>query len=256
LVFVGIIGFVSGHSKWSTIKHKKAATDAVRGKLFSKLSRAISVAVKTGGGSNPEANSKLKVAIEQAKSANMPKANIQRAITCASAAGDIQEVVYEGFGPSGVGVLVEVVTNNRNRTVQEVKNIFERAGGSLGEPGSVSFNFKLCGLIITKKQENPEDQILAIIDSGAEDVEETNSEIEVYVSLQRLGEMRKKLEEQGFFIVSCESFRKPSNLHQIRDVAVAKKTLSFLSELENHDDVQKVYANLDIPDRVLKEIKS
>lgn len=143
---------MSGHSKWSTIKRQKAVTDQARGKIFSKLSKAISVAVKTGGSDNPDFNPKLRVAVETAKASNMPKSNIDRAIQRASEVGDLTEVLYEGFGPYGVGVVVEATTDNKNRTSQEIKTIFDRSGGNLGGPGSVMFNFVKKGMIIIKRQ--------------------------------------------------------------------------------------------------------
>src|SRR3990170_358602 len=153
---------MSGHSKWSTIKRKKATTDMVRGKLFSKISKTIATAVKGGGSNNPETNSKLRVAIEEARAANMPKANVERALK-KGGEGNVSEFTYEGFGPGGISVIVEGATDNRNRTGQEIKGIFERGGGSLAGPGAVSFNFKQKGLILVEKGADPQSQMLSMI---------------------------------------------------------------------------------------------
>ena len=246
---------MSGHSKWSTIKHKKEATDAARGKLFSKLSRAISIAVKTGGGPDPSANHKLKVAIDAAKTANMPKSNIERALRQARGKlGELEEMTYEGFGPGGINVIVEVATDNRNRTGQEIKAIFERGGGGLAGPGAVSFNFEPRGLFVVSKTGDSEEQILKLIDLGVEDVEETEDGIEVYVDPSDFSEVKKRAEDAGFKVTSAELFQKPKNLQVVSDKTLASKILSFLEKLEDHDDVQKVFANLDIPEEILKQI--
>ncbi|MCH7641010.1 YebC/PmpR family DNA-binding transcriptional regulator [Patescibacteria group bacterium] len=246
---------MSGHSKWSTIKHKKEATDAARGKLFSKLSRAISIAVKTGGGSDPISNSKLKVSIDAAKSANMPKVNIERAISRGSGGGQLEEVTYEGFGPSGIGVIVETATDNRNRTGQEIKGLFERGGGHLAGPGAVSFNFEAKGLLLVSKNKNTEDQILKLIDLGAEDVEETKYGIEVYIIPNKLSEVKKRIIDEGFSVSSTEFYKKPKSLQTVTEKEAASKVLAFLTNLENHDDVQKVFTNIDVPDEILESIK-
>ena len=248
---------MSGHSKWSTIKRQKQSRDLERGKLFSKLAKAISIAAKTGGSHDTDANPKLRVAVETAKIANMPKDNIERAIQRGADAGEnLEEITYEGFGPGGVAVIVEVATNNRNRTGQEIKNFFERGGGRLAGPNSVSFNFDSKGLLVLKKESGSEDQMLKLIDAGVEDLEETGDAIEVYVSPDKLSLMRDKISQLGFAILSYEFVLKPKNLHLINESSVAKQILTFLEELENHDDVQKVSVNLDIPQVVLDQIKS
>ncbi|MBU0569612.1 YebC/PmpR family DNA-binding transcriptional regulator [Patescibacteria group bacterium] len=240
---------MSGHSKWSTIKHKKAATDAVRGKLFSKFSRAISVAVKTGGGGDLDSNHKLRMVVDKAKSVNMPKDRIENAIKRASSEGEnLDEIVYEGFGPNGIAVMVEVATDNRNRAAQEIKSIFEKGGGSLGGPGSVSFNFTPKGLLLVKGQGNVEEQMLKLIDLGVEDIEEVEGDLEIYVSPDILSETRKKLEADGYKVLSTELVQKPNNFQTINDSAKATKALTFLDNLEEHEDVLRVFANLDIPE--------
>lgn len=247
---------MSGHSKWSTIKRKKEATDIARGKLFSKLSRAISVAVKTGGGPDPDANAKLRMAVEQAKTANMPKVNVERALKRGAGKESLEEVTYEGFGPGGMGVIVEVATDNRNRTGQEIKGIFERGGAGLAGPGAVSYNFEPKGLLVVKKEKSPEEQMLELIDTGVDDVEEVEDGIEIYVDPNELSEKKTKLEKQGFTVTSVGLVQEPKSLQVIDDPAAASKALSFLDRLEEHDDVQKVFANVDISDDVLAQINS
>jgi len=245
---------MSGHSKWSTIKRKKEATDIARGKLFSKLARAISIAVKTGGGPNPETNYKLRVAIDQAKAKNMPKANVERALKSAEEAGSIEEITYEGFGPGGIGVIVETATDNRNRTAAEIKRIFERGEGRLGGPGSVSFNFEPRGLLVIKKNKDSENQMLKLIDLGIEDVEETEDAIEAYTGFSRLADVKKKTTNKGFNILSADLVQKPKTYKEVKDSEKAKKALKFLENLEEHDDVQKVFSNVDIPEDIIEKI--
>lgn len=247
---------MSGHSKWSTIKHKKEATDAARGQLFSKLTMAISLAAKRGGGANPDTNSVLRMAIDQAKAADMPKANIERALQRADEKGEeLEEAVYEGFGPSGIGVIAEVATDNRNRTGQEIKNLFERGGGNLAGPGAVSFNFERKGLLLVEKQKNIEDQILKLIDvENVEDVEETPHGVEIYVSPEMLGRSGEKIESLGYKIITSEFIEKPKTLITINDPKQAEKALTFLESISEHEDVQKVFANLDVPDEILEAI--
>lgn len=245
---------MSGHSKWSTIKRKKETTDAARGKLFSKLARAISIAVKTGGGSDPASNNKLRASVDAAKSANMPRVNIERAIARGSGGGQLEEVTYEGFGPSGISVIVETATGNRNRTGQEIKGLFERGGGRLAGPGAVSFNFEAKGLLLVSKNKNTEDQILKLIDLGAEDVEETKDGIEVYITPNKLSEVKKRITDEGFSVSSTELYKKPKSLQAVTEKQAASKMLAFLTNLEDHDDVQKVFTNIDVPDEILGQI--
>lgn len=244
---------MSGHSKWSTIKRKKEATDQARGNLFSKLARAISVAVKTGGGGNPETNYKLRMAIDTARSVNMPKENIERAISKGTTQGDLEEVFYEGFAPFGISVIVEAATDNRNRTSQEIKGLFERGGGQLAGPGAVSFNFEPKGELIIQKN-NPQSQMLTLIDLGVEDIEETSEAIEAYSEPSAISELKKKIEAEGFVVKSADLVQRPKTLMTIDDKAKAKKILDFLNTLEDHEDVQKVFANVDIPAEVLGKL--
>lgn len=240
---------MSGHSHYATIKRQKEAKDAQKGKIFSKLAREIAIAVKAGG-PDPNANYKLRIVIEKAHSVNMPKSNIERAITSGSGGEAVDEVTYEGFGPSGIAVIVQTATDNRNRTAQEIKNIFERAGGSLAGPGAVSFNFENKGFLLIEKTSDPEAQILKLIDLGVEDVEETSDGIEIYVSPDKLSELRKKVEEAGFKVKETEIYMKPKSYMTLKSSEDVKKALSFLETLDDNDDVQKVFSNLDIPDNL------
>lgn len=247
---------MSGHSKWSTIKRKKEATDAAKGNLFSKLSKAISIAIKTGGSPDPSANNKLRVAIETARAANMPKANIDRAVRAAEGKlEELEAVTYEGFGPDGIAVIVEAATDNKNRTAQEIKSIFERGGGSLVGPGAVSYNFEPKGLLVVEKKGNTQEQILKLIDLEVEEVEETIDAIEVYTKPTKLSEVKSGIENSGFKVLTAELVQAPKNYQTIEDAGTVSKVLAFLDRLEEHDDVQKVFANLDIPDAILKSPK-
>jgi len=247
---------MSGHSKWSTIKRQKESKDARRGQIFTKLGNAITVAVRAGGGiGDPEKNFKLRLAIEKARSLNMPKDTIQRAINRGVGekdGGDWSEIVYEGYGPEGIAIMVEVATDNKNRTTSEIKNLFERGGGSLTSPGAVSFQFKKSGLITVEKSSSSDEQILNLIDLGAEEVEEASDAIEVYTKPEQTHEMRNEIERAGFKVLSEELMMQPINWVKIEEKSKAEKVLKFMEGLEEHDDVQKVYANFDIPDEILK----
>jgi len=236
---------MSGHSHYATIKRQKEAKDSAKGRIFSRHAKAIALAIKVGGSADPELNSKLRFAIEQAKADNLPKANIERILQRSQEMGDLEEVVYEGYGPLGVGVVVDAVTNNRNRTSQEIKNIFERAGGRLAGPGSVSYNFELKGMFTVKKKEDVESQMLSLIDLGVEDVFEAEDGIEIYVAPEQFQETRDKLLEKGFEIISSELTKRPKNYLIVENENDAKRIMSFLDALEEHDDVQGVYSNFD-----------
>lgn len=248
---------MSGHSHYATIKHQKGLKDAQKGKLFSKFARAITIAAKTGGGGDPSSNYKLRMAIDTARASNMPKDNIERAISKAASGGEsLEEVVYEGFGPDGIAVIVEAATDNRNRTAQEIKNIFERGGGNLGGPGSVAFNFDQKGLIVVAKSGDADEQTLSLIDAGADDVEETDEGIEVYVVPDKLSEKSKAIESLGYQIISSELIMKPKMYVEVSDAAKAQKLLSFIDKFDESEDVQKVFSNFDIPDAVLSQINA
>lgn len=234
---------MSGHSKWSTIRRKKEVNDQARGRLFSKLSKAISIAVKSGGGPNPDMNLRLKVAIETARTENMPKENIDRAISKASEAANLEEVTYEGFGPGGVGVIVEAATDNRNRTVQEIKQIFDRSGGTLGTPNSVAFNFETSGMILLPANVGKDEaQLLKLIDLGVEDISAEEDGVYVYTKVNELHNIRQMLAQEGFEVESGNIVRRPKVIVNISPEK--EDTLqSLLEKLEDHDDVQNVFTN-------------
>lgn len=238
---------MSGHSKWSTIKRQKAVNDQAKGKLFSKLVKAISIAVKTGGGSDPDMNPKLRVAIDAAKASNMPSANIDRAISRASTENEnLEELVYEGYGPGGVGIIIEVTTDSRNRAAAEIKHIFDRNEGSLGSPGSVAHQFMQKGYILIGKSLDAEEQMLELIDLGVDDIEETEDGIEIFVNPTELYANVDKLKEAGYVIKTSELIQKPTHTMEIADESVSKKVINLLTALDDHDDVQKVYTNADL----------
>lgn len=250
-----IISHMSGHSHFATIKRQKAVNDAAKGNLFSKLARAIMIAAK--GGADPDMNFKLRVEIDKAKAVSMPKENIERAIAKATTeAANLEEITYEGFGPGGIALIIEVATDNKNRAAQEVKNALDRAGGSLAGPGAVAFNFVHKGHLFIKKDADIQTQELKIIDMGVEDVEETPDGIEVYVSPEKLSETRKTFELAGFTILETELQMKPKNVVEIADQGLANKILNLLDTLEDLDDVQKVFSNMAIPEDLLSQIKS
>ena len=235
---------MSGHRHFATIKRQKAANDAVKGNLFSKMARSIMLAAK--GGADPDMNFKLRVEIDKARAASMPKENIERAIAKATTeAANLEELTYEGFGPNGLNVVVEAATNNKNRTAQEIKSIFEKSGGSMGGPGAVMFNFESKGFLFVKKSDNSEEQMLKLIDAGVEDVNETEDGIEVYVAPEHLGDTRKKLQELGFVVVETELQLKPKNVMKIETPEQEEKIMKFLDSLEENDDVSKVFSNLE-----------
>ena len=237
---------MSGHSHFATIKRQKGLNDAKKGKVFSKMARDIAIAVKAAG-PDPDSNYKLRLVIDKARSYNMPKSNIERAISSGVGGAALEEITYEGFGPGGIGVIVKVATDNKNRTAQEMKNTFERAGGSLAGPNAVSFNFENKGFILVEKSSNPEEQTLKLIDLGIEDIEETSDGIEVYVAPEKLGEIRKKIEEIGFIVKEAELFMKPITYQKVEGNDV-NRALDFMDSLDDLDDVQSVYSNLDVPD--------
>ena len=240
---------MSGHSKWSTIKHQKAAADQKRGQLFSKLSRAITIAAREG--IDPETNFKLRLAIDKAKQANMPNSNISRALSSAQgklAGTALEEVFYEGYGPAKVAVMVEVITDNTNRTVAEIKKIFERGGGQLVGPGAVAYLFKKVGLITLEKPADPQAAMLSIMDMGVENVEETPGTIEVYTQPGQLEAVGQKLQSAGLKLKEKELFLEPKTMVKIEAKAQQDKILKLMELLEDHDDVQKVFANFDFVD--------
>lgn len=249
---------MSGHSKWSTIKRQKGAADQKRGQMFTKLSLAITMAVREGGGiGDPNSNFRLRLAIDTARNANMPKENIERAIARASGkqVENVEEVVYEGFGPGGFSVIIEAITDNKQRTTPEVKSVFDKSGGSMGVPGAVSYQFQKSGNIVVSKQQSGksfDDIFLLATDAGAEDIEESDEEVLIYTKPEALHAVSEALTAQQVPIVSAEIVRKPLTLAAITTEETARKALTFLERLENLDDIQKVYANYDMPDELLK----
>jgi YebC/PmpR family DNA-binding regulatory protein len=251
---------VSGHSKWSSIKHKKGAADAKRGKLFSKLSRAIIVAAKEGG-PDPAANLALQNAIEKARSYSMPKDNIERAIAKGSGAdaeaASFETVVYEGYGPEGVAVLVEALTDNRNRTASEVRHVFSKNGGNLGATGAVAWQFERRGVVLVPAEGVDEDElVLAAAEGGADDVERDGSSFTVTAAPEELRALRETLEATGFAIESAELSMVPKTTVAISDETTAKMVVRLVDGLEDVDDVQDVYANFDISERMLEAVAS
>ena len=250
---------MSGHSKWSTIKHKKAAQDAKRGKVFTKLIKEITVAARLGGG-DPAANPRLRAAIDAAKAQNMPKNNIERAVK--KGTGELEgvsyeEVTYEGYGPGGVAVLVETITDNRQRTVADVRHIFAKRGGNMGEPGSVAWIFEKKGLIIIDKAKVDEDTLMDVaLDAGAEDIEDNGSEWEIETRPENLDAVKEAINSVGIEILSAEVSMVPSNTVAITEEKQAEQLMKLMNALEENDDVQNVYANFDIPDEVLEKVAS
>ena len=249
---------MSGHSKWSSIKHKKGAADAKRGKLFSKLTRAIIVAAKEGG-PDPAGNLALQNAIEKARSNSMPKDNIDRAIAKGSGADSdsaaYETVVYEGYGPAGVAVIVEALTDNRNRTASEVRHIFAKNDGNLGTSGAVAWLFERRGVVIVPAEGTDEDELmLAAAEGGADDVSPDGSSFEVLAAAEQLAAVRDAIAAAGFEIESADLTMLPKTTIAVEDENEAKKILRLIDQLEDDDDVQEVYANFDIPERVLEAV--
>lgn len=240
---------MSGHSHFATIKRQKEANDSARGRVFSKHSKAIAIAIKSGGNADPEMNSKLRFAIEQAKADNMPKANIDRILERASEVKNIEEVVYEGFGPDGINVMILAATDNKNRTSQEIKNMLEKGGGNMAGPGAVSFNFDQLGQIVVKKVGDGEQQMLQIIDvPGVVDVEDVGEELEVYTQPQKVAEVKEALVALTFEVGSFALVMKPKSTVTITTPQKAEKVMAFIDTLDDHDDVQDVFTNVEIPD--------
>jgi YebC/PmpR family DNA-binding regulatory protein len=249
---------MSGHSKWSQIKRQKGAADAQRGQLFTKLSKEVIIAAKAGG-PDPNANFRLRLAVQKARDNNMPADNIERAIKRAVGGGEgseLAEVTYEGFGPAGTSVIVEAATDNKNRTVAEIRNVFTRAGGNLGESGSVAWNFDNRGVItVSRDARDADDLALQAIDAGAEDVQVGDETIEIYTTPPDLEPVKKALEAHGLKVESADSARVPKTTVQL-DERQAVQVLRLVEKLEALDDVQKVYFNAEFSDDVLASYTS
>ncbi len=249
---------MSGHSKWASIKHKKAIVDSRRGAAFSKLTRAITVAARDGGG-DPDANATLENAVRKAKEASMPKENIERAIAKGTGEGGeadaIESVLYEGYGPGGVALLVEALTDNRNRTGADVRHAFSKNGGSLGEPGSVAYLFDKKGTIVIDAERYSEDDLMAAVDAGAEDISTDEDVFEVITEPGDFARVRKALEEAGVEMQSAEMAYRPSSLVPV-DESLAGGLMRLIESLEDSDDVSAVHANFDVSADVLERVAS
>ena len=249
---------MSGHSKWSSIKHKKGAADAKRGALFTKLSRAIIAAAKEGG-PDPAANLALQNAVEKARSYSMPKETIERAIARGSGAdaegSSFETVIYEGYGPEGVGVLVEALTDNRNRTASEVRHLFSKFGGNLGATGAVAWQFERRGVLLVPIDGVDEDElVLAAAEGGADDVELDGSTYQVTCAPEELRSVREAIEASGYAVESSELSMVPKTTVAIRDESAARTVIRLVEGLEEADDVQDVYANFDISEAILEAV--
>lgn len=248
---------MSGHSKWSTIKRKKGAADAKRGALFGKLSKAITMSAREGGG-DPEMNPSLGLAVQKAKAGNMPNENIQRAIDKGTGAGadaeTYERITYEGYGPGGVAVLIDVLTDNRNRTASDVRYVFSKNGGKLGTSGSVAYLFERKGVMLIPLDAVDEDELMeAALEAGAEDVETSESDYRVVTSPEDFQAVRDALRAMGIEFENAEITMQPQNSIDL-DVSTAKQTLRLIDALEENDDIQEVFANFDISDEVMAEV--
>ncbi len=247
---------MSGHSKWNSIKHKKAATDAKRGKIFTKIIKEITVAARMGGG-DPDGNPRLRTAIDAAKSANMPKSNMENAIK--KGTGELpgviyEEMTYEGYGPGGVALLIEAMTDNKNRTVAEIRYILDKHGGNLGETGCVNWMFDFVGLIrVPKGNISEEDIFEKALETGADDVQDGDDCWEVFTSVTDIHTIKDELEAAGVAVESAERWAAPQNTIKVKGKDAAK-LVKIMTKLEDHDDIQNVYANFDIDDEELEAI--
>ncbi|MBN1793897.1 MAG: YebC/PmpR family DNA-binding transcriptional regulator [Candidatus Omnitrophica bacterium] len=248
---------MSGHSKWHSIKHKKAAEDAKRGKIFTKVIKELTIAARVGGGS-PETNPRLRTAILKAKASNMPQDNIERAIK--KGTGELpgvsyEEVTYEGYAQGGVAIMVEVTTDNKNRTTAELRNLFSKRGGNMAGAGSVAWQFQKKGYILISKDAASEETIMNIaIDAGAEDVKGEGDEFEIITEMNDFETVKKAFEDKNVEIKTADLTMIPNTTIKIDDLAQAKSILAMVESFEEHDDVQNVYANFDIPDDILTKL--
>ena len=249
---------MAGHSKWANIKHKKAKTDAIKGKIFTKLAREIIVATRIGG-PDPSANFRLKIAIENARAANMPNDNIQRAIQKGAGAGEganYEELRYEGYVPGGVAIMVDIMTDNRNRTASEMRYIFSKNGGNLGDTGSVSWMFTEKGYIEVSKEGlnlTEDDLMLLALEAGADDLVVQEEIYEIYTGPESMEKVRQYLLDQGIPISKASIELVPNSEMEISDIDQAKKIIKLIESLENHDDVQKVYTNFELSDSLSED---
>lgn len=247
---------MSGHSKWSTIKRAKGANDAKRGQAFTKATKLITIAARDGA--SPDTNFKLRLAVEAARAINMPKDNIERAISKATGADGskpLEESVYEGYGPHGVALLIEVVTDNKMRTASDIRSLLDKSGGSLAGPGSVSFLFKSQGEIeVSLKDKDPDELLLTAADAGAEDVETEGSVAYVLTKPEETEKVKENLSNAGYTINSSEVTKKPTTTVRIDSEPEAKRVMALVDKIEDNDDVQKVYGNFDISSEILEKV--
>ena len=247
---------MSGHSKWASIKHKKAVVDSKRGKLFTKLARAVTVAAKEGGG-DIDGNPSLALAVQKARDASMPKDNIERAIAKGTGAGAdaaaLETIMYEGYGPGGVALLIEAVTDNRNRTGADVRHLLSKGNGSLGEPGSVAYNFDKKGVIAVDGERYSEDDLMVAIDAGAEDISLDDDVYEIVTEPSELTAVRAALDAAGIELQNAEVIQRPKVLVPV-DEETAAKLLRLIDNLEDNDDVDAVHANFDVDAEVLERL--
>ena len=247
---------MSGHSKWASIKHKKAATDAKKGQLYTKVIKEITIAARNGGG-NPDKNPALRVAMAKAKEVNMPSDNVKNAIKRGT--GELpgvtyETVIYEGYGPAGVAIMVEALTDNKNRTTAELRNIFSKKGGNLAGSGSVNWMFTKKGYILVDKSQSEEEELMALIlEAGAEDMESSDDNYEITTDVQDLESVKKALNDKGITPQVAEMTMIPSSTIKVTAVSDAKQILNLVEALESHDDAQQVYSNFDIPDEILEQ---
>lgn len=247
---------MSGHSKWASIRHKKGAVDAKRGKVFSRLIKEITVAARLGGG-DPGGNPRLRAAIQAAKAENMPKENIERAIK--KGTGELEgtsyeEYNYEAYGPGGVAMMIDCLTDNRNRTVADIKHIFERHGGNIGEPGCVSWMFEKKGLIVFEKNSVEEEKLLDLaLEVGAEDIKESETQLEVLLDPSDFESIKKAFDDEGLGYTLAEISMIPQNTVRLEG-REAERMLSLMEALEENDDINHIYANFDIPDEVMEAL--
>ncbi|NLG86436.1 MAG: YebC/PmpR family DNA-binding transcriptional regulator [Firmicutes bacterium] len=250
---------MSGHSKWANIKHKKAKADAARGRIFTRLGRELMVAVRHGG-PDPETNFRLKMVMDKARAVNMPNDNIMRVIQRASGSqegANLEEIVYEGYGPGGVAVMLELLTDNRNRTASEIRHLFSRHGGNLGESGCVAWMFSQKGSLVLERatlDKSIDEVMMDALEAGAEDVQEDEDTIEILTEPADFAQVEEALAKKGYQFSEAKIARIPQNTVELsRDDAA--RMLKLMEELEEHDDVQEIYANFDIPDEILASLE-
>jgi YebC/PmpR family DNA-binding regulatory protein len=248
---------MSGHSKWSTIKHKKAATDAKRGRIFTRLAKELTMAAREGGG-DADMNIRLRLAMDKAKTANMPKDNIDRAIkrgTGELEGGTLEEIAYEGYAPHGVGIIIETVTDNRNRSIAELRHVFNKLGGAMADAGSVAWQFTRKGYINIKEEFDQDEVFLVAADAGADDLRFEDGLAEIYTALDNLQEVRVALEDAGFNVAEVSVIREPNNSIEL-GTSEALQVMKLIDSLEDLDDVQNVYSALEISDEALAALEA